>query len=463
MKDIITHFDPTIELIPIKIPDSEFGSDGNPIVGEKSSKKAGAISPFIVINGMTFSKDRISFFELDLEDFLPVVTFSIKEVGGTFINRFYPTDGDVASILIRSTNPDFKPIRQDYRITNIDSIEGDGTSNTYTMRAILNVPHLFVDKIKSYNNKTTWKVLSEIAKELNLGFCSNEYDTNDSMNRICPNVDYVDFMLNDLVPSAYKDEDSFFICFIDQYYYLNFVEVNQLLKDNDFEKLSVVTSNYDFSADDPDKETQLEYFYLTNAEEMQSTPNFISAYTMVNNSGAISLANGYRNYVHYYDKDAKEFKQFFLETLNDPNTTSEKIILKGNDNEKIEDFIRSLNFNNQFNSNVHKDYYYAKLHNNYNLSELSKINLLVNLSDINPVITKYKIVPVQIINKDYKYRDMERRENEDDREISVNKFISDYYIARNLKYFFDSNSGSFFTKVILSKREFFKPKREVEV
>ena len=455
--DITTKSNPVIELSPLSIPDGEFGTSGTDRSGEKASEKAGSYMPYISINGMVFSESLLKSFILDVTEFLPTVTFVIEDVAENFINDFYPMDGDVVSVYIKSENKDFKPIRQDYRISNANSLPSDGNKTKFIVSASLDIPKLYADYIKSYPESTSLKVAEEISEHLSLGFASNEDETNDSMNWICPNVTILDFIKNDLLCHSYKDDNSFFICFIDQYYYLNFLEVNTLIKKEfDFEKVSNVLIKESYYEDSVNENTT-EYFFLTNASSASPTPNYITKYTVLNNSGDISMSTGYRNIINSYSKNDKEMEQYFLESLSTDGTTEDEIILRGKASENSEDHPKSFWFGGKSKENIHENYYFADANNKINNDELGKINLKVYLPSINTSIHKYKIVPVHIVNKNDAFVDAQPSADTDqETNISVNKLLSGFYIVTSIKYAYLPKVNEFRTELILSKREFNK-------
>jgi hypothetical protein len=459
MKKIIVHFDPTVELLPLKVTDDESESSQSNSRGDKLSKKAGNGIPFVEINGITFTETNINFFEISLEDFLPELTLVINDATEYFINNHFPTDGDIIKLLVQGNNSDFKPIRQDYRLISLEGSPGNGENNVYTIKGILDFPQLFIDQIKSFSQLSTVDTLKKIAKELKLGFSSNETQTNDVMTRICPNTDYMDFILNDILLSSYKNDSCFYQCFIDQHYYLNFVEVNELVvTDYEFDKINntVFMNNYGSGA--TDNSGTLEFFFISNGQESAGKPNFINSYIPVNKSGEISMNYGYRNYLLYYDKKSRQLKEFFLESLAN-QVDSTKQLLKGRESEDHTKQIKVYNFGSQFEENVHKEYYYSKVQNNLNIKELEKLNLVVNLVDATSMIYKYQILPVQIINKSYLQTLGNNQKEEGFEDLSINKFLSGLYLIKSMNYTYSKSLNGLMTKLVLSRREFIKPIR----
>jgi hypothetical protein len=462
MREIIEIFAPTIDLSldgNISIDDVEYGSGDKTLDKPyRYSKIVGDYYPAIDINGMLFSGQNIVNMELDVIGFLPTISITIKEPKGLFGSQHYPTDGDVIKLYVRSKNADFKPIRQNYRILTHDGISSNKASmaGVYTFTGVLDLPGLSVDKIKSFPNMLSIDVLMAIAEELGLGFATNGPETDDTMTWICPGVSYMDFIQNDVLAGAYKNDESFFTAFIDEYYYLNFVQVNELLTHD--AELSVETLNYlmqsDTLPDDTEEVGKYESeFFLSNSKLTAGTPNQISAYAPIGNPGYEFMDNGYRTYIQYYNKSEDAFSDTFMETLTSEDTSVDMIVQKGKEREDHTTMIKSIYVGDQFNANVHPSFYFAKLQNNYNISELKKLSLKINLASMNPNIYRYKVCPVMIIVS----RDdvlQSEVEEEDHEELAVDTFNSGYYVARGIRLIYAK--GNFYNQILLSKREYSK-------
>lgn len=466
-KSIITIFDPSVQLDILDIKDVEYGTDSTykPHGQEvRYSKLVGDYSPFIQINGMRFSGADIEYFEIDTSGFLPVVSFAIREKGGLFTSKSFPRDGDLINVLIKSNNKDFKPVRNDYRVMNVSaspSMDEMGQINTFSISGILNLPELYVDNARSYPNKTSSDVLQAIARELKLGFATNETSYNDIMTRICPYAPYRDFILNDVLPGSYKDDSSFFDAYIDHMYYLNMVNINDMLthdKELDSQTINFLSSS-DYHPDDVNEPaSELVEMYLTNSTFMAGTPNQIVGYAPVNNSGNVSMTNGYRTYIQYFNKDKDDYEQYFIETLV-TDGSDKKIILKGREDFDHTKQLKTLNVGYQFDDNVHKNFHHAKVNNKYNQEELKKLMLSVDLAGINPNLYKGQVIPVYIVNN--RGNDIRNEATKDDDEpnsLSVDSFLSGYYMIKGMKFIYDGTLRRYFMNLLLTKREYDQPK-----
>ena len=467
MDSISVIFDPKIELAELSIQDVEFGSNPNykPKGGEtKFSKLVGDYSPFVEINGMKFSGYDIENFVLDLSGFVPRVTIAIKEKSGLFASKSYPKDGDLIQVYIKSNNKDFKPVRQDFRVLDCDagpSVDDKGEINTFIVEGIINLPDMWVDKAKSYPGKTSLDTITDICKDLKLGLAVNETSPSDAMTRICPYTTYEDFILNDIIPSTYKDDNSFFTAFLDHHYYMNYIEVNSLIThDREFDQATInFLAHSDYNPDDnPEVEKELTEMYLSNSKQVYGTPNQITGYAPINDSGNISLKNGYRTYIQYYDKDAKDTQQYFIETLNTEGVEN-KIILKGRIDEDHTKQVKTVNLGYQFNDNVHENYHHARVQNKYNNEELNKLMMVVDLATINPNIHRYQILPIYIINN--RGSDVRERATaaEEDSPNAIDAFLSGYYVVMGIKYVFSGSGGNkrFYQQMLMARREYDVP------
>jgi len=455
MKDIVVFFDPTIELKPLSINDTEIKY---PETTFKYSKFAGEISPFCSINGAKFYGENITYFELDVASFIPTVSISIHDSSGLLIGEYYPMDGDVLQVYMRSQNSDFKDIRQDFKILNVTQQHGGnqgGNFTTFMITGILDVPMLFVDRLKSFSSMTSFETLMLIAKELKLGFASNVTSTNDRMTWLCPSMDYHDMMLQEIMPYIYKDDSSFFTLYIDERYYLTLVEINSMivLENNvDLESSSSIF-NAEWLQDDNDAKVFENSFFLSNSKLAYNTPNQITVYVPISDSGNISSRNGYRTYLQYYDKEAKDYAQYFIDTLNTLNTTDDYKIMKGNADQDYTEYIRTKWMNSQNGRNVHPNYMHAVVQNTQNMLEISKFNLLIDLITVNTNLYRYKIAPILLSNWNSEFKDQRMaQDNKERSSFIIDQIWSGWYTVSGIRYIYSKNR--MYNQIVCSKREF---------
>lgn len=432
MIDAVVIFDPEIELSELSVPNSEEKKEYN---STNPNKALGLYAPIIQINDKYFDHYSIKSSTIEVGDFLPKLVISIKDEERILSNQASVTDA-IVKLFIRSKNKEFKPIRQDYKIISFSKMD----SMVY-ITAVLNIPDLFNEKIVSYGKLSSFDTLKKIAKDLKLGFASNETSTNDEMCHICPSMSLVDFIQNDIVPSIYKDDNSFFKVFIDQFYYLNMIEINKMVvTDGEMQK---ITSIKEIALGDvmngEEDEGTLEEFFLHNIEDFGRT-NFITDYSNKNGIGSSINSIGSKLYLQMYEKTDEEFKEFYIKPLLTENSKE-----KFKSNEMTNEIVKTIHFGEQNNINVHKNYFAAKGLNEINLTSLLNYKLSVSLTTINPAIRCFMQIPIIIQNRD---ADQFLHDNPDDennnlqyneklkKDIVVDKFVSGFYISTKIRYVF---------------------------
>ena len=102
-RNILTVIEPAILLDPMEILDVESDStnsdDGT--IKEKPSKFSSVV-PDIRVNGYDVQMDRLNLFSLKNDAFYPTCKIQFADVDGFFTSRFYPKDGDLIQLNIRS-------------------------------------------------------------------------------------------------------------------------------------------------------------------------------------------------------------------------------------------------------------------------------------------------------------------------------------------------------------------------
>ena len=418
------------------------------------TKIMGNHSPYIKINGYEMSEVEIISFKIDCTSFIPTMILVFEDNTKQFQNDF-PKDGDLVELYIRSrNNNEKKKIRVNFDILNINATTSRG-SNIYKIKGIMKIPDIFSEKQISLPSDTSFNHLMEICDLTQLGFASNDTNTNDKMPRFNPNNTVKDFILKTL-ETIYKDDNSFYTAYIDIYYYLCLVNVNNLfsldeeLEDGAADLISDLTM--DKSNIEEGETTPNSKLILSNHSNLEATSNYIIEYKLFNNSGDIWMKNGYKRYSQYMDMDSYEFKSFFVDPLTTDGSEEEFVLLKGKSGDnsylnqnKFAYLGRQFSTNNE--GNLHPNYNYAKILNYQNNEELNKLGLTVTLQGISSSIYRYKRIPVSIFEQDgnltnnisMKNGDSERdtQPSENDKQYErpenpiPNHFLSGFYIVKD--------------------------------
>ena len=479
--------EPTIILDDLQFFDAETGgapSHGSPTSPSYPSKQYGGAFPLIMVNKFPFAAEQIIDLRLTSSGEIPYINVTILVKDKSFYSTSFPKDGDLVSVFIRSKVDPFKPIRNDYEITNvhIDSPPGSGENDydTMSISGVLRIPGYYA--VKCFSKKgTSWKAILQTATDLKLGFATNEVDTADEQTWICPNEKVRDF-LSETSTAAWKDDKSFFTFFIDHYYYVNFVNVEPLYSEQPEieDAIALLRMSQDYGRDS-ELHKSASKTVLSNWDEISQTQFFINHHSLINNSASINLKHGYKRYVQYYDSVLKENQTAFVDPKTTEGAEQKSQILKGRPNENF--YLEQVNTKwmgvqyGKDGENSHPKYNYAKVTNYQNNVHLEKMGLKVSLANCNFNLRRMQTIPVIIIiKKDYvrkkinepideTHQNAPANPNEPNKEQSavsfedipftVDKTISGFYVIDSIEYIYEQ--GNFRQELTLLRREWPTP------
>jgi hypothetical protein len=425
--------------------------------GRQVQNEVGTEYPQILINAYTFTKEEIIKMQIDATGFLPKIYLKVAMTNtSAFKSHGFPTDGDLISIFIRAKNDAFKPIRNDYLITRINGGKGvsEGLGATIEIFGELFIPH-FQDEIRLSYEGTTYEVLQQICSELSLGFATNEEFTDDEQIWICPGDTYYNF-IQKITRHAWKDEQSFFNSFIDVYYHLNFINVNnQVDGDGKLEASILDVSMFSSYLNDSKLEDQTQVKsakMLSDIESFQGTNMFIMQYAVKNNSSKIAKDWGYKSYVQFFDQASGQVWEIFVDPITSEGSEQDKIILKGRYYPKSPDGNAQETYWQTQNKyywkgiqyrDVHDKYLYSEMWNERNLVELDKMYIEADIERWNPNIYRGERIPVLLHTQtDVAKKSMDANPSEKGEDMSqqfpvTDQFYSGYYMVDGIKFTYD--------------------------
>lgn len=401
-RSILTVIDPTIPLDKLEIGDFESDTEasGKP-KAEIATSKIYNIIPLIKINQYQVNFINMVSFKLNNTGFYPTMKVVFKDTDTSFMARFFPKDGDIMQLYIRSQGDEttFKPIRIDFTIIDIYPVpSGTDSVPKFAVEGRMFVPDLFTERVEYYDN-TSWNALLEIADSLGLGYASNVEDTADQMTWINPN-DTVDKFIQDIVANSYFDDEHFFTAYIDPYYYLTFIDVNRLFtQDEEIESTLGFTLNSMDTYGDGDGQVSNFPYLISNRQDLQGSSNYMRKYQMVNESGAITKNNGYKRYAQFWEDTEREFISEFVDPLVEevegmiPATKGRLI---GGEVEGPRDNQVRFKYLGQQSQNVHEQFMYSVVLNYQNLTEINKMGMVVELDTVNPSMIRYSRIYCQV-------------------------------------------------------------------
>lgn len=454
MKDnsiIRSLFEPTIELDELKMTDAYYGTDGDE-AGKRETEIQSVDFPIVVINDYRFKDRELVRFEIDCTEFIPKIYIEIYIAESSeFYSLSFPKDGDLISIFIRGRDDIFKPFRNDFLITNVDTDSDRSVpiDSRLFISGQLQVPHLY-DEHSFAKQGTSFEVLKEIARELGLGFATNIENTADEMNWICANETYENF-IQSIGDNMWSDANSFYTVFIDSYYHLNVINLNTQF-DDDTESLLGMSDNMisEYMIDTEHKKTEIQKIFSNHPSFAQSM-FYIVTMKPINKSSEISKNYGYVYNLNFFEHNSLKDWEFPVEALVTEGNEDSKIIMKGRPNEDFYKTQQKYNYTGiQYSypeHNVHENYYLAKIHNMMNLAEIEKMNVEVTINKINFNFIRFEKVPMiyqvdgdqELGKKLNDELDDEFNANEYAEKIIVDPFYSGWYAIKGFKVEYTQN------------------------
>jgi hypothetical protein len=476
---ILTITEPTIKLD--KVIFESFG-EGEPNATKMNLSKGYLL--MVSINGYVFSDRDILKMTLDCNGSLPTIDLTISDSMGLFTIDTFPRDGDVINFRMGTLDKtSYKDIRIDFDITSADQPRQNSNvrGGKYNFSGRIKVPGLYADECKSYGVGTSLEHIESIANDLKLGVATNIDSTDDRMNLILPYNNRFD-TLRDLVRHSYIDEDSFQSYCIDQYYYINYVNLNTLLESE--ESFEEIISAYDRElndmpgngSDDSANQTK-KPLILTNHMRDAGTNLFIEAQSLANTAGSKTKKNGYKRTLQFFENDSDEgLVSHEIEPLASKNMSDIEEPMKGRrDEDRYKGEIKTKYIGRKNSdpetSHTHLNYEYSVINNAQNLDEVKKMYLEVSLASFNPAIHLYQKLPVAIytnqqdkLGADKVIKDAKKEKgfdtvvDEDSSTVEpgkyvIDEFLSAYYVVGGIEYTFKAGDPSVKQKLKLLRRE----------
>ena len=478
---VIQYSEPSIKVEELNISDKNYAS-----MGVKPEKISYYI-PVVFINDFMIPQTNITNFCLDYSSFAPQVMVEFVDITNNMLSTNIPKSCSYIKVLIGHYGDDnyYKPIRQDFIITNINKTNrtggeyqnypNSGNPIKYRLTGVLNVPMGFRKMSWCSSKINARQSIFNISTAIGLGFATN-FDINSNVDVMkwvnTQNKSLYDFMREITQHSCYSPY-TFFTSFIDQYYVLNYVECHRLLS-NGGDKTDSPQMIYncimpDMEGDDAETNEQnndlnngsqrVSYYFLTNSSEFKGWTNYIEEYYEINDGYSI-MSDGCAKTLTYSDKfgfsdiSSKNYKFLFTPIdnlkrdgnrtiiplpedigyntyipLNLIQTTSSSYI----DSPSIYDNPTSaesrIDLGEVDTSNTFPLYFYASIQNDFQMKNLKKCGLSVRLQNYNPSITKYSRIWIDIYDMNMNSSEEIRRKSNVDEMPESN--IKDYLKDKN--------------------------------
>lgn len=443
---VIQYSEPALKVEELNISKKSLATMG--VVPDKISYYV----PVVFINDFMIPQTNITNFCLDYTSFAPQVMVEFIDMTNEMLSTNIPKPGSYIKVLIGGYGDEkyYKPIRQDFVITNINKTNktggeyqnypNAGNPLKYKITGILNVPLGFRKMPWSSSKINARQAMFNISNTVGLGFATN-FVTNSDVDVMkwinTQNKSYYDFMRDITQHSCYSPY-TFFTSFIDQYYVLNYVECRRLLSHGG-SKTDSPQMIYNCIMPEMEKETveeskdelnngtqKVSYYFLTNSVKFKGWTNYIEEYFELNDGHSI-VSDGYSKILTYSDKcgflnlSSKNY-QFLLTPIDNMKRDNDKNIISLPE-EVTKDTYIPLNLRQTTNSgyanteyiydhptaaesrvdlgeidtsNNFPLYFYSSFQNDFQMKNLKKCGLSVRLQNYNPAITRYSRIWIDI-------------------------------------------------------------------
>lgn len=486
----------TIVLDELSRPYTEWDSS---MLDKKNT--AGISYPIICINSHFLTPEEILYMEISCDKFLPTINLEIAPGTENLIVKDPPKDGDIISVFIRTTTDIIVPLRCDFIIKS-NNTPSKMVTNRQSLSKIVLSGVLFIPGINSQSTSfasfgTSKDALKEIAKKLRLGFATNDQnDLNDKQIWICPKNN-IESYIKEIENHAWKDEQSFFKTWVDVYYNLNYINVNEALMSSD--------TDLDITAFSSTTDVQRLYPIDTSQNNAKSFPKlfnniinetrnstfFVLNWAPVNESSKITNRIGSKINTHVFIHNQNIFNESgdpytTLENnqMYDPKKTDSYIILRGrttydpSSNEMARENIKTDDINthnkwggiqytisdnesddnNSWSGNVHVNYNRAESHNKINKKELDKMYIKLTVGGVCLQVMRGEKVPVVLKHTPGITTDI--MDSQTEMSVPINKMYSGMYFVDSYKIIFKpklneigAGYSNFKTEFILKRRE----------
>ena len=443
---VIQYTDPILKVDPLYISNKSFMSIGG------GPDKISYYIPVVYINDFMIPQTNITNFCLDYTSFTPQVMVEFVDITNEMLSTNVPKPGSYIKVYIGGYGDEmyYKPIRQDFYITNINKTNrthgeyqnypNSGNPIKYKFTGMLNVPMGFRKMPWSTSRVNARQAMFDISNVSGLGFATN-FDIDNKIDVMrwinTQNKSFFDFMREITQHSCYSPY-TFFTSFIDQYNVVNYVECRRLLSHGgsktDIPQIiynCIMPEIGEEKTDKPDENLnsgnqKVSYYFLTNSAEFKGWTNYIEEYFELND-GYSTITDGHRKTLTYSDKCAsfsvasKNFK-FLITPIDNMKRDDDKRILSLSEDVTNDTYIplnlmqtTSLAYIENLNlydnpsaaeatidmgevdtSNTYPLYYYASVQNDFQMKYFRKCGLSVRLQNYNPAITKYSRIWVDI-------------------------------------------------------------------
>jgi hypothetical protein len=364
----------------------------------------------------------------------------------------------------------------DFTVLSVDSdrsTDSEGTAIIFSILGECRIPGFYTDVCKAFRDKTSAQTLLDVSQDLDLGFASNDFNTNDKMTWISPYISYYNF-IKDVTISSYKDDQSFYATWVDAYYNLNFVNINNQLTANDIvQNVLIIPGSATGKADDalfPGIELKPAEvpMLISNAPQFIGYPFYVSNFTMLSEAGNTTNKMGYIQDIQFYNdntgykvKPSEKVVSYTIQATTTDDIRENMVLQRGRASEK--EYLKEVRTNwmgildTGDSGSVHENYFQARIQNPLNISDVTKFTLQVETESYFAGFYRGQVIPVMIYATEKGTR-MENTGISNDQNsqhsagLVMDQFLSGQYVLMGYSISWGQDKG-FYQVLNLCKRE----------
>ena len=391
--------------------------------------------------GLIIDNNYVISMNLHNDEFYPYIELTFKDPTGFIGNRLHPDDNTTLTFYKKSQSDIVMPVHMDFAVSDFRIVKNkvNTEEKIYHMVALLKIENDITENV-AYKG-TSFNVLQQISKNMQLGFASNLNDTDDEMTWINPGL-YCTKFLSEITNNSYSTDDSFLISYIDLYYNINYIDIEKQLNGDTFVHKSIGHTKI---VNGKESVTNL---LITNHPNMRGSNMFIDKYIIDNDSRRVNLNIGYNSNIYHYNKTEDSAFMNKLDTITNPTNDPFKMSMKSLNPESN---IKKYYMGKLDEDNVHTNFLYAKKQNENNIDFLQKIRMNIILTNSNMSIYRFQhieliIYELGVISNESLVGDEEKTDS-----YRINEKLSGDWLITGINYLY--LNGAVSQEITLVKRE----------
>lgn len=199
--------------------------------------KVAQLLPLVRVNDFVIERANITYFSLEVgKTFLPKITFTFDDEAFR-CRKLLTSKLDFITVYFGNVSDEYY-VKQEYVLSDVYANPGNPN---VTLTGFLYVPKFYDQHIRYFNEEndaeTSWKLIKKMCEECQLGMFTNIDETNDAQTWIQDNCTNYDFLQN-VMRHSYVGNDTKLIYFIDQYDYLNVIDLTKAYSNREKERTS---------------------------------------------------------------------------------------------------------------------------------------------------------------------------------------------------------------------------------